>query len=221
MLLKINILYRFPTFNIILANILVTRPVICTLWIFNTCTLLSTSNMKELGNSPLDWGQLRKIFSIDSTLNLIGIERTPEYTSRLHFSEVESTEKNILSWRHQKWSRRSNSLQDLNWSEHNDIVMICPWLNSAVHSTLIYFAGVQSVIHMQSGNIKLKPPPKNSSSLCACHLYGRPPLPIHSGVIRGIPVQNMGTFRPIPVEYCPGGGDFPSWFWKFSNMLNT
>ena len=101
-LLKINILYRFPTFNIILANILVTRPVICTLWIFNTCTLLSTSNMKELGNSPLGWGQLRKIFSIDSTLNLIGIERTPEYTSRLHFSEVESTEKIFLSRLHKK-----------------------------------------------------------------------------------------------------------------------
>ena len=33
-----------------------------------------------------------------------------EYTTRLHFSEVASTEKKYLSWRHQNWRRRSNSL---------------------------------------------------------------------------------------------------------------
>ena len=49
---------------------------------------------------------------------------------------------------------------------------------------------------------------RNINALVIC--MDDPPLPIHSGEMQGIPVQNMGTFRPIPVEYCPGGGNFPS-----------
>ena len=37
-----------------------------------TATGFNTAIM-DFGNSPLDWGQLRKIFSIDSTPVLIGI----------------------------------------------------------------------------------------------------------------------------------------------------